>query len=116
MSALRNAHAVALAILLSSAFNVFSGESKASSSVEIELKTQELVVFTSALREFQKAGGNPSNYSVLIRSMGQNFEVVFFPNRTDGDAGIRGGKTGLGREISYLVSLDGVVIRTSYAR
>src|SRR5437773_431530 len=62
---------------------------------------------------------NLDNYTILVKTLLKETEVIFVPNQPEGEPTVRGGKTKYGQEVHYIVALeDGKykIIRKFFAR
>lgn len=71
------------------------------SEKELVLDGNIMKAFIVAFEEFSKKQGNLEDFQVLILDEEDAIRITFVPNRTPGETISIGGRTSLGRSISY---------------
>lgn len=76
------------------------------------------VALAGAFREFaQERNPRPDCFSIYAAEQGDALLVNFTPGRPlPQDRHLRGGSTSCGRDVSFLMSRDGVLLRRTYSR
>ena len=70
-----------------------------------------------AYNDFIKGQKGIENYTVKLIDRGENVEIVFVPKQAQNSRPVLGGKTGLGREVHYLISkADKEIYKKHYSR
>lgn len=73
-------------------------------------------ILTVAFNEFKKEQKNISDFEIYIKDNDEEIEVTFVPNFAPGEK-ILGGKTSLGRSVTYTISKKTrKVIKPNYHR
>lgn len=91
---------------------------------EVHWKNEDLIVpgylleyFIIAHKEFSKDQDNLKNFRVLFFEDPTEIKITFAPNRAPDEKKRLGGRTSLGREVSYIISKENkIIIRWHYSK
>ena len=110
--------AVLSMLLLIAAQPVRANQAQADGQVIAGLAVQWQAALAGAFREFaQEQNPRPDCFSVNASVEGGALLVNFTPGRPlPQDAHLRGGRTSCGRDVSFLMSREGRLLRRTYAR
>ncbi|MGK5077793.1 hypothetical protein [Janthinobacterium sp. HLX7-2] len=83
---------------------------------EKSISGKYMEILTVAFNEFKKEQKNISDFEIYIKDNDEEIEVTFVPNFAPGEK-ILGGKTSLGRSVTYTISKKmRKVIKSNYHR
>lgn len=83
---------------------------------EVRISGVHLRACEVALVEFRNLGLELEKYSIIVRELESETEVVLLPNRAAHERFNKGGRTSNGPEIHYFVSPQGKLKRSNFAR
>jgi hypothetical protein len=85
-------------------------------NLEEKISGKKFEILIVAFNEFKKEQNNISDFEIYIQDKNQDIEVTFVPNFSPGEK-ILGGKTSLGRSITYTISKKTrEIIKSNYHR
>ena len=74
---------------------------------ELVLDGKIIAYFLTAYSEFSKTKSNVKDFEILILEKDAEIRVTFLPKSTPGDDLTLGGRTSLGKSVSYYISKEG---------
>ncbi len=74
---------------------------------ELSLDGKILSYFLTSYSEFSKTQSNVKNFEILILETEAEFRVTFVPKNALGEELALGGRTSLGKSVSYYISKEG---------
>lgn len=85
-------------------------------NLEEKISGKNFEILLVALHEFKKEQNNISDFEIYIQDNNEDVEITFVPNFAPGEK-ILGGKTSLGRSITYTISKKTKeIIKSNYHR